>query len=391
MNNKIAIVGASYLQRPLVEKAIQMGLETHVFAWEDGEQVSDIAHEFYPISILDKKGILIKCKELEIIGIISIASDIAMPTVNYIAHKLGLIGNSIQSTINSTNKYKMRRVLNKAGLPCPKFQLFDKNSYDDNEILSFPVIVKPVDRSGSRGITKVNKRSDIDLALKNALNVSLSGKAIVEEFIDGIKELSVEMISFKGEHYFLALTDKVTTGEPHYVEIEHHQPADVSDLLKQKIIDMVKDALDAFNLNNGASHTEVMITRDGNVHIIELAGRMGGDFIGSSMVELSTGYDFVRGVIEISIGTFNPVYVSDFINAYSGVYYILAKAGTVTQIINNSISFNNINDVIPLVKLGDHVNELIDGSAKRAGVFIYSSATKKSIYNPQEILNIITK
>lgn len=124
---------------------------------------------------------------------------------------------------------------------------------------------------------------------------------MVEEFIEG-REISVEMISCGGIHHALQITDKVTTGAPHFVELEHHQPSSLPAQMQTRIFAITRRALDALGLTNGASHSEYKITADGRIVVMEIAGRMGGDFIGSHLVQLSTGYDFLRGVIEVALG-----------------------------------------------------------------------------------------
>ena len=152
MKKKIAIIGASYLQEPLIEKAKEKGLETHVFAWAAGDVGEKSADFFYPISIVEKDEILEKCREIGIDGICSIASDLAAIAVNYVAEKMGLVGNPMSCVEVSTNKHKMRRCFEEHGDPSPKS--IQVNSIDDLKgiDLKYPIIVKPVDRSGSRGI-----------------------------------------------------------------------------------------------------------------------------------------------------------------------------------------------------------------------------------------------
>ena len=112
MKRKLAIIGASYLQKPLVEKAKEMGFETHIFAWEEGAVCKNIGDYFYPVSIREIDTILEQCKKIKPTGIVSIGSDLAMIAVNTIAHELGLIGNSIKSTKLYTNKYVIRSLGN---------------------------------------------------------------------------------------------------------------------------------------------------------------------------------------------------------------------------------------------------------------------------------------
>lgn len=119
-NKKIAIIGASYLQEPLISKAKEMGIETHVFAWQVGDVGEKLADYFYPISIVEKKEILQKCQEIQVDGICTIASDLAAVTVCYVAEKMGLSGNSIQTGLVSTNKHEMRKCFERHDDPSPR-------------------------------------------------------------------------------------------------------------------------------------------------------------------------------------------------------------------------------------------------------------------------------
>lgn len=298
---KLAIIGASYLQEPLITKAKERGIETHVFAWECGDVGEKIADYFYPISIVEKENILDKCKEIKIDGICSIASDLAMVTVNFVAQKMGLSSNTLECTKVSTNKHEMRKCFEKNGDPSPKSILVN-NIYDlENKNLSYPLIVKPLDRSGSRGITKIERWDELERAIKHAQEQGFEKKALVEEFARG-KEYSVECISWQGKHCFLAMTEKFTTGSPNFVEVGHIQPADVTDETLTKVKNVVVHALDSLQVTMGASHSEIKIDENGKIKIIEIGARMGGDFIGSNLVQLSTGVDFVGCVIDCALG-----------------------------------------------------------------------------------------
>ena len=297
----IAIIGASYLQLPLIERAKELGYTTHVFAWKANDVGEKAADFFYPISIVEKEKILEKCKQIGICGICSIASDVAVVTVNYVAEKLGLPGNSIASTGKCTNKHLMRKAFEKNGDPSPKSYLIDEDSDINSLNIIYPAIVKPTDRSGSRGIFKVYSAEEATLVLHNAIQESFEKKALIEEFVGG-REYSVEYISFKGKHHFLALTQKYTTGAPHFIEKEHMEPAQIKREILHKIKKTVSHALDTLDIKNGASHSEIKINDSGEIKIIEIGARMGGDCIGSDLVKYSTGYDFVKMVIEVACG-----------------------------------------------------------------------------------------
>lgn len=301
MERNLAIIGASYLQLPLIETAKEMGYTTHVFAWECGDVGETAADHFYPISIVEKEEILRRCQEIGICGICSIASDLAMITVNFVAQKLGLCSNSIHATAKSTNKHLMRLAFEENGDPSPRSILVDESVKLEDLELSYPVIVKPTDRSGSRGICKVMDASMLAQAVQSAKEQSFDKQALIEEFAQG-QEYSVEFISYRGEHHFLALTRKDTTGAPYFIETGHRQPAPVDGETLERVKRVVVHALDTLELKNGASHSELKIAQDGTIRIIEIGGRMGGDCIGSDLVRYSTGYDFVKMVIQVACG-----------------------------------------------------------------------------------------
>ena len=298
---QIAIIGASYLQLPLIETAKRMGLKTHVFAWAANDVGETAADVFYPISIVETEQILDKCREIGIDGICSIGSDLAMRTVNFVASELGLPGNSMEATLLSTDKHQMRQAFEQHGDPSVQSILVSSASDLDGIPLQYPVIVKPLDRSGSRGITRLEDASGLEAAIEHAKQQGFLKQALVEAFAEG-KEYSVECLSVNGRHTLLAVTEKFTTGEPRFIETGHLEPSGLSATQQEEIRQVVFHALDSLKLTTGASHTELKIDAQGMIRIIEIGGRMGGDFIGSDLVQLTTGIDFVKAVISCALG-----------------------------------------------------------------------------------------
>ena len=324
---KLAIIGASYLQEPLIQKAKSRGMETHVFAWQVGDVGEKSADYFYPISITEKEQILKKCREIGVDGICTIASDLAAITVGYVAEGMGLIGNSMESVEKSTNKHLMRQCFELNGDPSPKsMQVNSIKDIKEAEFV-FPVIVKPIDRSGSRGIIKVDSWVGLPQAIDRAKEQGFQKCALVEEFAEGL-EYSVEYISWKGQHTFLAITKKYTTGDPMFIETGHMEPAPEfarrGGSKLEEVKGVVEHALDSLGIEYGASHSEIKISPSGEIKIIEIGGRMGGDNIGASLVELSTGYDFLSGVIDVALGIEPKVVTSDI--AAAGIRYICSEA-----------------------------------------------------------------
>lgn len=321
---KIVIIGANDFQNPLILKAKEMGYETHVFAWQDGSVGEKTADYFYPISIVEKETILEKCKEIKPDAVATIASDLAGITVNYLAHELNLPCNSERNSFISTNKYEMRKAFQQADIPTPEFHIVDVE-YDTTKLqkMTLPIIVKPTDRSGSRGITKLVSWDGLKQAIDDAIGNSFEGKAIVEEYIDG-DEFSCECVSYNGKHHFLTITKKFTTGAPHFIETGHIQPCGLQENQIEKIKKDIFKALDALEIKYGASHSEFKVDSNGNMRIIEIGSRMGGDCIGSDLVQLSTGYDFLKMVIQVASGE-EPDVVSEGITKVAIIKFVFSR------------------------------------------------------------------
>ncbi|WP_270547010.1 ATP-grasp domain-containing protein [Butyricimonas paravirosa] len=369
---KIAIIGGSYLQLPIVLKAKELGYEVHCFAWRDGAVCERYVDFFYPISIIEKEEILKQCQRIAIQGIITIASDVAVMTVNYVASRMGLISNPDEYSEITTNKYLMRKCFMINNIPSPNFTIVGKSTKCSIADFKFPLIVKPTDRSGSRGVEKVKDLSSLEAAIFRAKKESFSNMAIIEEYVPG-KEISVEAISYNGCHYILQITDKITTGEPYFVELEHHQPSVLSLSIQERVKKIVLNALDAMHIKYGASHSELKITEGGDICVIEIGARMGGDFIGSTLVKLSTGYDFLQGVIDIAMGGFRKPKILE--QSYSGVYFLCKETEYLKTIIENRHLYPEI------VKAEITNEELceVKCSMDRSGYFIYKSDKKFTI------------
>ena len=241
---KIAIIGANEFQNPLILKAKELGYETHVFAWKDGAIGEKTADYFYPISIIEKEQILEQCKKINPDAVASIGSDLATITVNYVADKLGLPCNSPEITLQCTNKYEMRKAFLKEGVSVPKFIEVNENQDIKLEGFKFPVIVKPTDRSGSRGIYKCNNIEEVSKAVLNACNLSFEHKAIIEEYIEG-EEYSCECITQNGKHHFLAITKKYTTNAPNFIETGHIEAEEINKKLRNIVEKEIFKGLDA--------------------------------------------------------------------------------------------------------------------------------------------------
>ncbi len=373
---KIVIIGANSFQNPLILKAKEMGYETHVFAWKDGSIGERTADYFYPISIVEKEAILEECRKIQPDAVATIASDLANITVQYLAEQLGLPHNSDNCIHISTNKFAMREAFAKHGVPTPGFvSVCEGDDYAAAVAsMQFPMIVKPTDRSGSRGIMRVESLGEIAPAVEEAVRNSFEKKAIIEEYIEG-NEYSCECISYQGRHHVLAVTKKYTTGYPHFIETGHMEPPELSEIEMNRVKEFIPKALTALEIENGASHSEFKLDADGNVRIIEIGSRMGGDCIGSHLVYLSSGYDFVRMVIETALGQ-EPELTPAHEPMCAGIRFVFTKKDLDVLEEIKSKSPELLQMVSEMEPVGEH--QVVD-SGSRFGYYILAGKNQAEI------------
>ena len=311
---KLAIIGASPGQYYLCKKAREMNIETICFAWEKGAVCKDMVDRFYPVSITEEEEILRICMQEKIDGIVSNASDKTSELVAFIAEAMNLHGTK-RSVIKATRDKTYTREISQhvEGLTPIRYY-----NYKDGSPRFLPCVVKPVPGAGKRGVSFVNTVVEFRQAVRYA-EAEPHEAILIEDFIEG-REVSVETISFEGRHHVIQITDKQTTGAPHFLELAHHQPSTVNPKVRDNILNTIPRLLSAVGFENGATHTELKIDSQDHIYLIEINARGGGDEISNQLVELSTGYDYVRGMIEVALGIFRVPTITE--NHCSGVYYL---------------------------------------------------------------------
>ena len=360
----IAIIGASTGQYKLFIKAKELGLRTIAFAWEKGAVCKDLADKFYPISIFEIEEILEICKKEKVNGIVSNCSDATAEVASILTSKLGLHGIPIDSFHIMKDKSLMRSLLSDVS----ELSSIWSYVFNGDTPSSYPCIVKPCTGASKKGVSFVKSADDFMKAISYAKD-STDGPLLVEEFIEG-KEVSVESISYEGQHYVVQVTDKESTGAPHFVEIGHHQPSLLPDTILEKIRRVVPRILDKVDFRNGASHTEMKISASGNLYLIEANPRGGGDEISNTLVELSTDFDYVKSMISVAMGTFLPSVVHNV--KYAGIYYLCSQTR------NRMNFFMNADDKAWLVEKSVRTYDLSEGTSNydRNGFLIYQANNK---------------
>jgi carbamoyl-phosphate synthase large subunit len=297
---RILILGAGEMQVPVIRKANELGIYSFVADYDPMAPGFSYADQKVYVSTNDYDGILSVAKQFQVDGILT-TSDFPVNIVAKVSQELGLSSMSESVAAICTNKFKQRVIFRNSSINVPFFRLCSKPE-DVGDLNNFPYIIKPVDSSASRGVKKVFSKTDLQEHFSDALNYSKIKNVLIEEFIEG-REFSVETFTRKNITSIVAITEKLVIGENqgYFVEDTHIEPARISPEEKILIEREVKKAIETIGLNNCPTHTEIKLNEKG-AFIVEIACRLGGDYITSDLVPLSTGVDMLGNLIRISLG-----------------------------------------------------------------------------------------
>ena len=326
---KVMIVGASAWQVPMIKKAKELGYYVGVVDYNPNAIGIQYADEYFNASTIDPEGVCVATRKFGANGITTVATDMPMRAIAYTCEKLGLIGIDTATAIRATDKAPMIKAFEEHDVPHPWFHVIKNAELEDvRERISFPCICKPTDNAASRGVIIVNDTSELEDAIKYSSANGRSGDVIIEELMTG-NEISVEAFSVDGVVHVLAITDKITTGSPYFVEMGHNQPSKFQGELRNEIIDVTANAMHAVGIVNGPAHVEMMVTATGP-RMIELGARLGGDFITTDLVPLSTGIDMLGATIHLACG--EKVDLEPKFEKASAVRYMKTSFGEILKV-----------------------------------------------------------
>jgi len=302
MDKILMVIGAGKYQLPVIIKAKEMGLKVVATDWSS-EAAGFRYADFH--RIVDVKNMVTSLKvarEFAIDGVVSIVSELGVRTTAYIAEQLALPGLKHEAAVATTDKAMMREKFLQANLPSPKFFKINTKKEASAAILKLglPVVMKPTDNSGSRGVTRIEKLADLNFSFRLAKENSSKGDIIVEQFLSGT-EMTVEALSYNNKHHVLAMCSKKRIPFPGCVSIDLNYPPPFSEKVLARVKKVVVSALNALGINIGATHTEVMMTGQGPM-LVEVAARGGGFGVFSDIVPFVSGVDIVKECINIAMG-----------------------------------------------------------------------------------------
>lgn len=308
MPKKMMILGASALQVPAIKKAKELGYQIILVDYDENAVGFPLADIKLVVSTLDQDEVYKQALIYQPDVVITSTSDGPVRTAAYVNEKLGKQPDlSYADSLCATIKSYMRDRLKEHHIPIPEYYaVHDFNEFKNAvEQLKGYCIVKPADNAGSRGVVLLDEKQlpgekDLLQTYEYSKGCSRNGIVMVEEFMTGA-EVSVEAMTVNEETTIITITDKFITLPPYFVEVGHSEPSCLDAKTKEQIAKITKQAVKAIRLINGPSHTEVKVTKDGP-KIVELAARLGGDFITSKLVPLSTGVDMVGSSVLLATG-----------------------------------------------------------------------------------------
>ena len=372
---KILMLGGSHFQIPAIKYARDAGYHVVTADYLPNNPGHKFSHEYHNVSTIDKEAILKLAKKLDIDGVISYASDPGAPTAAYVADKLSLPGNPYESVKILQRKDLFRKFLKENDFLVPESKSFtkidDAREYAFERLRTCPIIVKPADSSGSKGVSKVIDNSIFNKSYEVANEYSISKIVVIEDFIEkAIYEMDGDGFVWQGKLSFACFGNQHNDLECNpYVPMGISFPYVQEKPMQQKAIEIIDSIMSKLNMQVGGLNIEYLTDKDDNIYILEIGPRSGGNLI-PEVIKYVTGVDLIAYSIDGAMGKdcsdLQMVEPSGFYSSYilhaptDGI----VKDLYIVPSMKDKIIQQNI-----LIKKGDYVKKF-DGSNNTLGTFI---------------------
>lgn len=356
---QLLMLGGGFLQNFVIKKAKELGYFVHVLDANPNAEGFKLADASAVINIVDEDACLKYARENNVDGVLTAATDFSVLTMSRIACEMGLPGINYDSAKIIKNKAAVRRVLFDAHADDTGYSYEIHCTTEAEKIkneVSYPVMVKPCDGSGSRGASRVDNADDFVKACEFAMDGSITHRAVAEPFVIG-REYGVESFVDNGEIHVLGVMQKDMTQPPYYAELGHAIPSGLSKELESKVKRCVHNALVALEVNHGSVNMDLLINERGDVHIVDIGARMGGNLIGSHIIPIGTGIDYMENMIKAAVGD-----ATDFSIKTSPIAVATKLLALTPGIVETLPSFEEIADEHDVIieqhlSVGDSINE----------------------------------
>jgi biotin carboxylase len=306
---RIMVLGAGVMQLPAFEAARRSGWQTIAVDGDPCAPGVEKADRFLHIDLKDTEAILEAARKEHLSrgldGVFTVGTDFSVPVAR-VARELGLPGTSPDAAERASDKVLMRRTLSEAGIPVPRFLEVGPN--DSTEELAeavdrdgmLPVVVKPVDNMGARGVRRVDAREELATVVAEARAYSRTRRVIVEELISG-EEYSIDALVRDGEIWITGVADRHVYFPPYFIELGHTLPADLPPERRVRLEEGFRRGVRALGISNGAAKGDVFSTENGVV-IGEIAARLSGGYMSGWTYPNATGVSLVEIGMRLALG-----------------------------------------------------------------------------------------
>lgn len=372
---KILMLGGSHFQVPAIKYAKSAGYYVITADYLPNNPGHHFSDEYYNVSTIDEKKVLKLAQKLNIDGIVSYASDPGAPAAAYVAEKLSLPGNPYESVKILQRKDLFRKFLKTNGFSVPESCSFsnlnEAKEFAIERLKYKTIIVKPADSSGSKGVSKLHSIEDFDNYFTNAMDYSIEKIVVVEDFIEkATYEMDGDGFVWQGKLAFRCFGNQHNDLECNpYVPMGISFPYIQEKALQQKAHEIIESILTKLNMKVGGLNIEYLTDKDGNINILEIGPRSGGNLI-PEVIKLSTGVDLIAYSIDGAIGKdCSDLKMVESDGFYSS-YILHAKKDGKVKIINIDAEIKHkIIQQNVITKQGDNVKKF-DGSNNTLGTFI---------------------
>jgi biotin carboxylase len=303
----IFILGAGVMQIPAIRAARELGWKVVVADANAEAPGAALADRFLPVDLKDREGLAASAREIKaelgLDGVFTAGTDFSA-SVAYVAEALSLPGIPLETACRASDKIKMRTTLAEAGVPSPRFA--SASSPEDPAItaagLGFPLVVKPADSMGARGCRAVRSAAELSAAIAAALPYSRSGRAIVEEYIEG-PEFSIDALVDGDAIRIRGFADRHIFFDPYFVELGHTMPSSASKEIEAEVLRVFRDAVRAIGIHRGAAKGDMKycITRRSGM-VGEIAARLSGGYMSGWTYPYASGIDLTTEALRLAVG-----------------------------------------------------------------------------------------
>lgn len=414
----VLILGAGLMQRPAIEASKSLGFIVAVVDGNPNALCVPDADLFEPIDLKDKDALLNFGKQLDnkygLAGVFTAGTDFSA-SVSYVSENMGLKSHSYEAALNASDKIRMRRCFSKHNVPSPKFIEISKELISNNneiekklieaEIISYPLVIKPVDNMGARGCSLIQSKESLITAINESIKYSRSGRCILEEYMDG-PEFSIDALVFNGEVTITGFADRHIFYPPYFIEMGHTMPTNISINDWNSLVKTFVAGIKALELTHGAAKADIKLTSKGPM-IGEIAARLSGGYMSGWTFPYSSDCYLIKQGLLLSVGK-NPeeLLLKREKTAIDNVWNVpsvrtcaerawISIPGVVKNVVYpNKESFNsidsNVKDIFPRSNIGDTVVFPVNNVEKCGNVITVANKREDAVIVAEKtIKNII--